>query len=145
MHRFLFYILLAAALTFLLVQPRHSASADPFVPQAFFGTITLYRFFDAPIVLFTWSSEIAFSSDRDQDNPGWRDQNREIYVMNDDGTEQTRLTSNLKLDNEPSWAPDGDSIAFSSYRDNNWEIYILEDLEPVAPGYKFTTGGGPTE
>ena len=142
MHRFLSYILLTAALTFLLVQPRHSASADSFVPsQAFFGTITFYRFFDAPIVLFDWSSEIAFSSDRDLDNPGWRDQNREIYVMNDDGTEQTRLTSNLSLDNEPSWAPDGDRIAFSSYRNNNWEIYILKDIElnTVGPGYKFTT------
>ena len=42
---------------------------------------------------------IAFASDRDQ--------NREIYVMNVDGTEQRRLTSNQASDGYPTWSPDG--------------------------------------
>lgn len=40
---------------------------------------------------------IAFESDRDG--------NYEIYVMNADGTGQTRLTNNVALDAVPAWSP----------------------------------------
>lgn len=36
----------------------------------------------------------------------------EIYVMNADGTGQTRLTNNVDLDFDPSWSPDGSKILF---------------------------------
>ena len=52
------------------------------------------------------NGKIAFTSDRDG--------NREIYVMNPDGTNQTRLTSNLILDDHPTWSSDGKKIAFLS-------------------------------
>ncbi len=66
-----------------------------------------------------------------------RDGNSEIYVMNADGTNQTRLTFNEKskdtdpwrpsesLDVSPLWGPDGKKIAFRSYRDGNFEIYVM--------------------
>jgi Tol biopolymer transport system component len=54
-----------------------------------------------------------------------RDGNYEIYVMNADGTEQTRLTDNSARDMNPSWSPDGRKIAFHSRRDGNNEIYIM--------------------
>ena len=60
---------------------------------------------------------IAFSADRD----GYR----EIYVMNADGTGQTRLADNPSADRIPSWSPDGSRIAFYSNRDGNWEIYVM--------------------
>ena len=44
-----------------------------------------------------------------------RDGNREIYVMNADGSGQTRLTNNTESDRDPSWSPDGRRIAFSLY------------------------------
>ena len=53
-----------------------------------------------------WSPDgrrIAFESQRDG--------NREIYIMNSDGTGQSRLTNNLELDAFPSWSPDGLWIA----------------------------------
>ncbi len=65
-------------------------------------------------------AKIAFTSDRDgQDGTG------EIYVMNDDGSNQTRLTFNDFGDVEPSFSGDGSKITFRSERDGNWEIYIM--------------------
>jgi TolB protein len=39
--------------------------------------------------------------------------NSEIYMMNPDGTDQTRLTNNDAIDINPSWSPDGEKIAFN--------------------------------
>ncbi len=60
---------------------------------------------------------IAFDSDRDG--------NSEIYVMNADGTGQTRLTYSAPDDAAPSWSPGAEEIAFASNRDGNWEIYRM--------------------
>jgi Tol biopolymer transport system component len=58
-----------------------------------------------------------------------RDGNSEIYVMNANGTNQTRLTRNPASDVKPSWSPDGKQIAFQTNRDGNDEIYVMS---PVA-------------
>ena len=49
----------------------------------------------------------------------------EIYVMNADGSNQTRLTNNSAWDVEPCFSPDGTKIAFVSDRDGNSEIYVM--------------------
>src|SRR5436190_10123706 len=54
------------------------------------------------------NGKIAFTSDRDG--------NREIYVMNADGTNQTRLTNNAIVDDYPAWSPNGTKIAFASQK-----------------------------
>ena len=48
---------------------------------------------------------IAFTSDRENGN-------FDIYVMNADGSGQTRLTDDPADDFNPSWSPDGGKIAF---------------------------------
>ena len=63
------------------------------------------------------SKKIAFYSDRDG--------NGEIYTMNEDGSEQTRLTESPADEFYPTWSPDGKKIAFDSNRDGNWEIYVM--------------------
>jgi Tol biopolymer transport system component len=51
----------------------------------------------------------------------------EIYIMNADGNDQTRLTDNSASDGDPSWSPDGTKIAFDSTidEDGNRDIYIM--------------------
>ena len=51
--------------------------------------------------------------------------NYDIYVMNADGSEQTRLTTAPAIDEDPNWSPDGTKIAFNSIRDGNREIYVM--------------------
>ena len=51
--------------------------------------------------------------------------NEEIYIMNADGSGQTRLTFNSARDVCPSISPDGKRIAFASDRDGDYEIYIM--------------------
>jgi hypothetical protein len=62
--------------------------------------------------------KIAFVSERDG--------NKEIYIMNPDGSEQTRLTNDPALDYGPAWLPDGTKIVFVSDRDGNFEIYVMD-------------------
>jgi Tol biopolymer transport system component len=77
-----------------------------------------------------WSPDgkwIAFVSERDG--------NEEIYLtlaphasagVNPDGTNLRRLTRNKAEDWFPAWSPDGKRIAFSSNRDGNHEIYVMD-------------------
>ena len=54
-----------------------------------------------------------------------RDGNEEIYTMNSDGTNQTRITNNGVLDTHPVWSPDGDFIVFQSRRSGNNDIWVM--------------------
>jgi Tol biopolymer transport system component len=49
----------------------------------------------------------------------------EIYIMNQDGSNQTNLTNNPATDTEPAFSPDGSKIAFSTSRDGNSEVYVM--------------------
>ncbi len=49
----------------------------------------------------------------------------EIYVMNADGTNQTRLTDSSGANFWPRWSPDGTKIVFMSSRTDNYEIYTM--------------------
>ena len=49
-----------------------------------------------------------------------REGSPEIYIMNADGSGQTRLTNNPADVQEPGWSPDGRRIAFVSNRDGKF-------------------------
>src|SRR3990170_1357253 len=69
------------------------------------------------------TGEIAFASCRAV-KPA--DQVCDIYVMNADGSGQTRLTNKPEEEQLPVWSPDGSRIAFISVRDGNAEIYVMQ-------------------
>jgi Tol biopolymer transport system component len=55
-----------------------------------------------------------------------RDGNAEIYLMNADGSNQTRLTKNAGDDVHPRWSPDGTKIVFVyGFGDGRYEIYLM--------------------
>ena len=86
----------------------------------------------------SWSPDgkkIAFASRRDGNSEIFYG-NSELYVMNADGSNQTRLTDNPSFDMAPFWSPDGKKIAFYSLRNDvppekdwwyewNAEIYVM--------------------
>lgn len=70
-----------------------------------------------------WSpadSRIAFGSNRDGDY--------EIYTIESDGTDLTKITDNEYTDAYPTWSPNGNRIAFTSDRSGSGNIHI-KDLE----------------
>jgi len=55
-----------------------------------------------------------------------RDGNREVYMINGDGSDETNFTNNPASDTEPSWSPDGTRIALSSDRDGpGQDVYTM--------------------
>ena len=85
----------------------------------------------------SWSPDgtrIVFATLRDELDPENCDPdcNWEIYALNvqdalqgTDGSGVTRLTNDPAEDFGPTWSPDGTRIAFDSYRDGSYDIYVM--------------------
>jgi Tol biopolymer transport system component len=68
--------------------------------------------------------------------------NWEIFVMDSNGGNVTRLTDNRANDGLPAWSPDGSTIAFASDRDGVWGIWAMN---PDGSNQRklFNMGGSP--
>jgi len=71
-----------------------------------------------------------------------RDGNWEIYVMNDDGSDMTRLTTDPAEDGLPTWSPDGKTIAFVSKRGGSWAVWAIDPDGKGAARKLFDIGDG---
>ena len=54
-----------------------------------------------------------------------RDGNREVYMMNPDGSEQVNLTQHPADDQQAVWSPTGDKILFVSDRRGTRDLYLM--------------------
>ena len=82
-----------------------------------------------------WSPDgtrIAFTRTIDQDEA-----ERDIYVMNVDGSDIQRLTDHPAMDVAPTWSPDGSRLAFLSNRDHPNQLLaeLPEDELPLMGRY----------
>jgi TolB protein len=80
-------------------------------------------------------TSIAYVSER---TPGVK----ELFVMDYDGNNAHALTAYKSIVMSPSWSPDGDKIAFASYRRGVPDIEILSRIERKP--YTFERAGGTT-
>ena len=79
------------------------------------------RLTDTPDHSAVWSprsDKIAFISERDG--------NAEVYLMDAEGTDQTRITETEAAEYDLDWSPNGKRLLFISERDGNAEVYVLE-------------------
>jgi TolB protein len=65
--------------------------------------------------------KIVFASDR-------ADGQRDLYVVNEDGSGEHRLTfdGNDYFERQPVWSPDGTRIAYAGLNNGNWDIYTID-------------------
>ena len=72
-----------------------------------------------------------------------RDGNREIYIMNPDGSEQMRLTHHPANDLSAVWSPTGEQILFISDRDGKRDLYLMNpDGSNIRRFFKTGIKGG---
>jgi Tol biopolymer transport system component len=64
--------------------------------------------------------------------------NGDLYVVNADGTEQTRLTRHPAEEFDPAWSPDGTKIAFSRFTGRRYQIFVMD---PDGSDASQLTGG----
>ena len=55
-----------------------------------------------------------------------RDGNREVYIMNPDGSEQINLTKHPSIDLQAVWSPTGEQILFVSDRRGERDLYLMD-------------------
>ncbi len=87
-----------------------------------------------------FTSKIVFISNRKG--------NDELYMMDFDGQNQTRITFNKYRDYMPAWSADGRKIAYTSYRSHKASLYILnpyqgEIKEVISKGTNFAPAFSP--
>jgi TolB protein len=72
-------------------------------------------------------TKLTFSSDRDGERmkgPAGDREIKEVYISDYDGANQRRVTATHTLNITPVWAPDGKSIAYTSYRRGYQDIFV---------------------
>ena len=69
----------------------------------------------------------------------YRGENRELYLMNPDGSEQVNITKHRADDVSGAWSPTGEQILFASDRDRgeDWDLYLMDaDGKNVRPVFE---------
>ncbi len=54
-----------------------------------------------------------------------RDGNKEIYLMDFDGSNQRRVTSHGTISLNPDWSPDAEQLVYTSFSRNSSDLYVI--------------------
>ncbi len=85
-----------------------------------FAGLAMFLFASGALAGTQGNGKIVFASNR-------ADGNRELYVVNADGTGEHRLTFNDLFERGAAWSSGGDRIAFAGRApDGNWDIYTID-------------------
>jgi Tol biopolymer transport system component len=95
---------------------RHPINSDGTAQTKLTNFDTYMRWQDQDPAWSPDGSKIAFSEN--QGGVG-------VFVVNADGSGQTRISDYPASDRNPAWSLGGSKIAFESDRDGNYEIYVM--------------------
>jgi Tol biopolymer transport system component len=105
------------AMLLLAIMSLLAASAHAAIAPRFQANLTPVSYL--PLMIRKHVDRLAFTS--------FRSSGGEIYLINADGTQLTRLTNNFSHDYLPLWSPDGSRLLFLSDRDHPpiLQIYVM--------------------
>ena len=85
-------------------------------------------FFICSLALVCWLGPIWAEAPKTAKIAFWADREgtRDIYLMNPDGSQQTKITHHRAQDITPIWFPTGEKILFTSDRDGVWDLYLMD-------------------
>jgi len=90
----------------------------------FFYPLILLLIFSGLCAIFAktpTTAKIVFTSQPNGKQKG----NRDIYIMNPDGTEQVNLTRHKADDFQPTWSPRGERVLFTSDRAGITDLFLM--------------------
>jgi TolB protein len=117
-------------------------------PRRYAHTISDEIFQDQLALRGVARTKLAFSSDRQGELAKGGVRNRdtqEIYIVDYDGANAVRVTNTTTLNVSPSWAPDNQAIAYTSWRPSSagsFGVYQDIVLSYITAGTRATPGGG---
>lgn len=82
-----------------------------------------------------YNAELDWRPELDEQGRQWfafvstgAEENHDIFLGVIGGENYYRLTNNASIDMMPRWSPDGNSLAFISYRSGDGDIYLLKNM-----------------
>jgi TolB protein len=120
-------------------------------PRRYAHTISDEIFQDQLALRGVARTKLAFSSDRQGELAKGGVRNRdtqEIYIVDYDGANAVRVTNTTTLNVSPSWAPDNQAIAYTSWRPSSagsFGVYQDIVLSFITAGTRATPAAGSTD
>lgn len=87
-----------------------------------------FLFFISSLAVLCWGFPISAKAPKTAKIAFWSylAGTRDIYLMNPDGSQRTKITHHPSQNITPVWSPTGEQILFVSDRDGVWDLYLMD-------------------